>query len=82
MIYDESINKPDTEIRIIPDAKQQLDMATRTLARIAVVCEGALDPELTREQVIGRLKFIHSMAALDEQSEADFDAPDGLAEGP
>ena len=73
---------PETaETRIIPDAKAQLDMVTRTLARIAVVCEGALDPELTREQVIGRLKFIHSMAALDEQSEADLDAA-GLAEGP
>lgn len=74
---------PETsETRIIPDAKAQLDMVTRTLARIAVVCEGALDPELTREQVIGRLKFIHSMAALDEQSDADFEDAPGLSEGP
>lgn len=71
-----------TETPIIPDAKAQLDMVTRTLARIAVVCEGALDPELTREQVIGRLKFIHSMAALDEGQEADFQDATGLAEGP
>jgi hypothetical protein len=40
----------------------QLDEATKVLSRIATVCAGALDPELSREQVIVRVKDIYARA--------------------
>lgn len=61
--------------------KEELRITDKLLARIAVACEGALDPELTREQVVGRVKFIYSMAAHCEP-EADFDEAADVAEGP
>lgn len=72
--------------------KEELRTADKLLARIATVCTGALDPELTREQVVGRVKYIYSLAAFDEDGAEDVlshredmelaDAPAGLAEGP
>lgn len=49
----------------ISNTKEELALANKLLARIATVCTGALDPELTREQVVGRVKYIYSLAAFD-----------------
>lgn len=42
--------------------EEQLDAANKVLKRIAAICTGALDPELSREQVIGRVKDIYAQA--------------------
>ena len=42
--------------------KDELATANKLLARIATICTGALDPELTREQVIGRVFEEHREA--------------------
>ena len=51
---------------IVPDVKTQLDTANKLLSRIAILCLGALDPELTREAVIVRVKSIYSLAVFDD----------------
>ena len=68
--------------------KEELSIANKLLARIAIVCTGALDPELTREQVVGRVKYIYSLAAFDDTADEILGSgmlPDGaaaLAESP
>lgn len=62
--------------------KEELRITDKLLARIAVACTGALDPELTREQLVGRVKFIYSLAADDDGTEADFEEAADSAEGP
>jgi hypothetical protein len=50
---------------------EQSDAATRVLNRIATVCAAALDPQLSREQVIVRLKEIYAQAVSLADDEDD-----------
>lgn len=56
---------------------EELDAATKVLTRIAIACIAALDPEISREQVIVRVKNIYAQAVslrADEEDKINYDA--------
>ena len=50
---------------------EDLDAVTKVLSRIATVCIAALDPEISREQVIVRVKDIYAQAVSSRADEDD-----------
>ncbi len=49
----------------------ELDEATETLDQISSLVEEALDAELSREEVIGKLKEISDLVPSEEEGEGD-----------
>jgi hypothetical protein len=51
----------------------ELEQATKTLGNIATLSVGALDPELSREQIVKTLKHIYGLAVSLQADDDELD---------